>query len=149
MYRMVVDLPGCSEVTFGCWAVTSPKTHTYWRSGHENKTKLKHHVAVHISRTTVTTYYGITGRFVTTATASSSSNDGGTTTAKNLPPMVSTTYLWCCFWCWYRGGADCGSGDSVGRRGSSCPPVSYGRLVTRGGRTHHHVAARRAGQPNV
>lgn len=50
---MVSDLPGCSEVTFGCWTVASPKTHTYWRSGHENKTKLKHHVAIHISRTTV------------------------------------------------------------------------------------------------
>lgn len=44
-----MDLPGISVVV-SCWAFAYP-TRTCRRQGYENKTRLKHHVAIHISWT--------------------------------------------------------------------------------------------------
>lgn len=82
-------IPGRSVVLMiGDWAAAVPTQTNSRQLGHENKTKLKHHVAIHISRTICV--YGIRARAPATAGArnasSSSSSDGRTVAAAIVDP---------------------------------------------------------------
>lgn len=85
-----VYLPGRSELVFDC-AVACP-TQTYGRLGHENKTKLKHHVAIHISRTVFVHYDGAPSESsIQGARRASRVGDGRTKTTG--PPFVGRLLL--------------------------------------------------------